>query len=131
MNESRIPDIPLPRPFLRVIAEEPVTKEDVERVRKNLQQTIDILQNDLNRERELTKKLEKSGQVLQEILSAPDFRALSLQTQQIAKTAEVLAPGNAQVNEPPVEYVEVREVELTDDEVKTLETVVAPKRADA
>lgn len=131
MSDLRIPDIPLPRPFLRVLNEEPVTKEDVERVRKNLQQTIEILQTELRRERELTKKLEKSGQVLQDILSAPDFRALSLQTRQIAATAEALAPGTAQVNEPPVEYVEVLEIELNDTEVQNLETTTGPKKPDA
>lgn len=121
MADSRIPEIPLPRPFLRVISEAPITKDDVERVRRTLQQNIDLLQAELKREKEITQKLQKSGEVLQEILSAPDFRALSLQARETAVVAETARPAAAHADEPPVEYVEVSEVELTDSEVKTLE----------
>ncbi len=131
MAESRIPEIPLPRPFLRVITEAPVTKEDVERVRKSLQQNIDILQAELRREKELTQKLQKSGEVLQEILSAPDFRALSLQSRESVVIADTSKPGAAHVDEPPVEYVEVEEVELTDHELKSLEGSGEPKEKKA
>ncbi|MFZ5628315.1 MAG: hypothetical protein ACOY5B_04245 [Spirochaetota bacterium] len=126
MADSRIPEIPLPRPFLRVISEAPVTKEDVERVRKTLQQNIDVLQAELRREKELTQKLQKSGEVLQEILSAPDFRALSLQSRETLVIADVNKPGAAHADEPPVEYVEVEEIELTDHEVTSLEGSTAP-----
>lgn len=128
MSESRIPEIPLPRPFLRVIADDPVTRDDLERVRKGLQQTIDSLQTELKRERELTKKLEKSGMVLQEILTAPDFRALSLKAQSAVQT-EGPAVSLARVEEPPVEYVDVTEVELTDAEVKKQESRNPSERA--
>lgn len=122
MADSRIPEIPLPRPFLKVVSEPPVTKEDVERVRKTLQKNIDTLQAELRREKELTQKLLKSGEVLQEILSAPDFRALSLQqTSETRAVADAGKPGAAHVDEPPVEYVEVEEIELTDQEVTSLE----------
>ncbi len=131
MPDSRIPEIPLPRPFLRVISEAPVTKEDVERVRKTLQQNIDQLQAELRREKELSQKLLKSGEVLQEILSAPDFRALSLQARESIAVADAHKPGTAQVDEPPVEYVEVQEVELTDQEVKSLESSADPKKKKA
>lgn len=114
MSELRIPDVPLPRPYLRVLEEDRTTREDVERVRKTMQQTIDSLQSELGRERDLAKKFEKSGTVLQQILEAPDFRALSMKALQAAGTAEVLAPGVAHVDEPPVEYVSVPEIELTE-----------------
>jgi hypothetical protein len=132
MSESRVPDIPLPRPFLRVISEAPVTQSDVERVRKNLQQTIDNLESELKRERELTKKLEKSGTVLQEILAAPDFRALSMKAQQIAGAAELASPAasGARADEPPVEYVAVTEIELTDAEVNKQESKPPAKKAE-
>ncbi|GAB4424082.1 MAG: hypothetical protein OHK0011_04400 [Turneriella sp.] len=126
MADSRIPEIPLPRPFLRVISEAPVTKEDVERVRRALQQNIDTLQAELRREKELTQKLLKSGEVLQEILSAPDFRALSAQSRESVVVADAIKPGAAHVDEPPVEYVEVEEIELTDREVISLESSAAP-----
>lgn len=113
MSELRIPDAPLPRPYLRVVEEDRTTRDDVERVRRQMQQTIESLQNELNRERELTKKFEKSGSVLQEILTAPDFRALSMQTAQAAPEAAAEKPSGAHIDEPPVEYVEVTEVELT------------------
>jgi hypothetical protein len=122
MADSRIPEIPLPRPFLRVINEAPVTKEDVERVRRTMQQTIDALQAELRRERELTKKLQKSGEVLQEILSAPAFRALSLQAREAVVVQDLSKPGVAHVDEPPVEYVEVEEVELTDAQLTKLKS---------
>lgn len=131
MADSRIPEIPLPRPFLRVISEAPVTKEDVERVRKTLQQNIDILQAELRREKELTQKLQKSGEVLQEILSAPDFRALSLQSREAVVVADVNKPGATHVDEPPVEYVEVAEIELTDHEVTSLEGGADPRQKKA
>lgn len=127
MAESRIPEIPLPRPFLRVITEAPVTKEDVERVRKALQQNIDILKAELRREKELTQKLQKSGEVLQEILSAPDFRALTLAARASVAIADASQPSTTHIDEPPVEYVEVPEIELTDSEVKTLEASVDPQ----
>lgn len=114
MSESRIPDVPLPRPYLRVLEEDRTTREDLERVRKTMQQTIDSLQAELGRERDLAKKFEKSGTVLQQILEAPDFRALSMKAMQSAGSAEVLAPGVAHVDEPPVEYVSVPEIELTE-----------------
>ncbi len=114
MSELRIPDVPLPRPYLRVLEEDRTTREDVERVRKTMQQAIDSLQSELGRERDLAKKFEKSGTVLQQILEAPDFRALSMKALQAAGTAEVLAPGVAHVDEPPVEYVSVPEIELTE-----------------
>lgn len=114
MSESRIPDVPLPRPYLRVLEEDRTTRDDLERVRKTMQQTIDTLQAELNRERDLTKKFEKSGTVLQQILEAPDFRALSMKATQAAGATEVLAPGVAHVEEPPVEYVSVMEIELTE-----------------
>lgn len=114
MSESRIPDVPLPRPYLRVLEEDRTTREDVERVRKTMQQAIDTLQAELSREKELSKKFEKSGTVLQQILEAPDFRALSMKAMQAAGTTEVLAPGVAHVDEPPVEYVSVPEIELTE-----------------
>lgn len=114
MSESRIPDVPLPRPYLRVLEEDRTTREDLERVRKTMQQSIDALQAELSRERELAKKFEKSGTVLQQILEAPDFRALSMKTTQAAGTTEVKPTGVAQVNEPPVEYVTVAEIELTE-----------------
>jgi hypothetical protein len=131
MADSRIPEIPLPRPFLRVVSEAPVTKEDVERVRKTLQQNIDVLQAELKRERELTQKLQKSGEVLQDILSAPAFRALSLQSREAVVVADANRPGAAHVDEPPVEYVEVEEIELTDHEVTNLEggPTPGPKKA--
>lgn len=115
MSELRVPDIPLPRPFLRVLSDDVVTRDDVEKVRRNLQQTIDSLQNDLRRERELVKNLEKSGEVLNEILSSPDFRALSHKAP-AAVQAGLAAPGtvSVHVDEGPVEYVEVAEIELTD-----------------
>jgi len=131
MADSRIPEIPLPRPFLRVVSEAPITKEDLERVRKTLQQNIDALQAELRREKELTAKLKKSAEVLQEILSAPDFRAFSMRTQAIAVTAEAQRPATAFIDEPPVEYVEVQEIELTDQQVKSLETEASPKRKTA
>ena len=131
MSESRVPEIPLPRPFLRVIIEEKVTRDDVEKVRKGLQQRIDHLELELKRERELTKKLEKSGAVLQEILSAPDFRALSMQTREAATSVEVAAPvGVARVDEPPVEYVDVVEIELTDAELSMQENKPPAKKAE-
>ncbi len=114
MSESRIPDVPLPRPYLRVLEEDRTTRDDLERVRKSMQQSIDALQTELNREKELTRKFEKSGNVLQQILEAPDFRALSMKATQAAGGAEVLAPGVAHVDEPPVEYVTVTEIELTE-----------------
>lgn len=122
MAEPRIPEIPLPRPFLRVVNEAPVTKEDLERVRKSMQQTIDNLQAELKREQELNKKLLKSAEVLQEILSAPDFKALSLKSHPATEVATTETPGMAQIDEPPVEYVEVQEIELTDTEVKKMES---------
>jgi hypothetical protein len=128
MSESRVPDIPLPRPFLRVISEEKVTRDDVERVRKGLQQRIEGLEVELRREKELTKKLEKSGQVLQEILTSPDFKALTAKARESGPAAEVAAsPSGAYVDEPPVEYVEVTEIELTDAEVKSQEGPPAKK----
>jgi hypothetical protein len=130
MADSRIPEIPLPRPFLRVVSEAPITKEDLERVRRTLQQNIDALQAELRREKELTAKLKKSAEVLQEILSAPDFRALSMRTQAIA-VVEAQRPAAAFIDEPPVEYVEVQEIELTDQQVKSLETEASPKRKTA
>jgi hypothetical protein len=132
MADSRIPEIPLPRPFLRVISEAPVTKEDVERVRKTLQQNIDVLQAELRRERELTQKLQKSGEVLQDILSAPAFRALSLQSREAVVVADANKPGAAHVDEPPVEYVDIQEVELTDAQVTQLQsgTDATVKKAD-
>ncbi|GEM_PF-2789201 len=114
MSESRIPDVPLPRPYLRVLEEDRTTREDVERVRKTMQQSIDALQTELGRERELAKKFEKSGTVLQQILESPDFRALSMKTTQAEGAAEIQPTGMAQVNEPPVEYVTVAEIELTE-----------------
>ena len=116
MSESRIPDVPLPRPYLRVLEEDRTTREDLERMRKTMQQSIDALQAELNRERELAKKFEKSGTVLQQILEAPDFRALSMKTTQTAGAgpAAVQATGVAHVDEPPVEYVAVAEIELTE-----------------
>jgi hypothetical protein len=130
MSEPRVPEIPLPRPFFRVVGEDPVTREDVERVRRNLQQTIDNLENDLKRERELTKKLEKSGVLLQEILAAPDFRALSMKAQHMAGTNEIAAPVStgARADEPPVEYVAVTEIELTDAEVNKQESKPPAKK---
>lgn len=121
MSESRVPLPPLPRPFYRVITEDPVTRDDLDRVKKNMQQTIDNLMGELKRERELSKKLEKSGEVLQEILAAPDFKALSLQVQATA-TAVVQRTGHAvEVDEPPIEYVDVKELDLTDSVVVDLE----------
>ena len=116
MSESRIPDVPLPRPYLRVLEEDRTTRDDLERVRKTMQQSIDALQAELNRERELAKKFEKSGNVLQQILEAPDFRALSMKTTQTAGAgpATVQTAGVAHVDEPPVEYVAVAEIELTE-----------------
>ncbi len=114
MSESRVPDVPLPRPYLRVIEEDRTTRDDLERVRKTMQQSIDALQAELSRERELAKKFEKSGTVLQQILEAPDFRALSMQAKQTAGPVEVQAAGVAHVDEPPVEYVNVTEIELTE-----------------
>lgn len=114
MSESRIPDVPLPRPYLRVLEEDRTTRDDLERVRKTMQQSIDALQAELNRERELAKKFEKSGTVLQQILEAPDFRALSMKTTQTAGPTAVQATGVAHVDEPPVEYVAVAEIELTE-----------------
>ena len=131
MSESRVPEFPLPRPFLRLITEEKISREDVEKVRKNLQQTIDALEADLQRERELTKKLEKSGAVLQEILAAPDFRALSMKAQASAGAVVVAAPvSGTMVDEPPVEYVAVTEIELTDTEVAKQESKPAAKKAE-
>ncbi len=122
MSESRVPEIPLPRPFLRVISEEKVTRDDVERVRKGLQQRIEGLEVELRREKELTKKLEKSGQVLQEILTSPDFKALTAKARESGPATEIATPSSvAHIDEPPIEYVEVTEIELTDAEVKSLE----------
>lgn len=120
MAEPRIPEIPLPRPFLRVITETPVTKEDLERVRKSMQQAIDTLQAELKREQELNKKLLKSAEVLQEILTSPDFKALSLKSPPQVIAAE--KPGVAQIDEPPVEYTEVQEIELTDEMLNKLKS---------
>lgn len=113
LSESRIPDAPLPRPFLRVLEEDKTTRDDVERVRKTMQQSIDALQTELSRERELTRKLEKSGAVLQDILSAPDFRALSMQAAQATPSSGLPATGGTRIDEPPIEYVTVTEIELT------------------
>jgi hypothetical protein len=116
MSELRIPDIPLPRPFLRVLSDEVVTRDDVEKVKRNMQQTIDLLQTDLKRERELVKTLEKSGEVLNEILSSPDFRALSHKAPAAITSGGTTATGatSAQIDEGPVEYIDVVEIELTD-----------------
>lgn len=131
MSESRVPPAPLPRPFLKVVEDTSVTREDFERTQKNLQQAIDNLERELKRERDLTKKLEKSGEVLQEILSAPDFKALSFKSAsvQVAETAAAAVsrqgrPGG-HVEEPPVEYVDVEEIVLTDAEVKKQETTAS------
>ncbi|MCX7633266.1 MAG: hypothetical protein N2Z22_08045 [Turneriella sp.] len=125
---NRIPEIPLPKNFLRVLNEEPVTKEDLERLRKSMQQTIDQLQQELRRERELTEKLKKSAEVLQEILNAPDFRSLSL-SQRAALTELTQERAAAPtVDEPPVEYVEVQEIELTDAQVSALEKLTATQK---
>jgi hypothetical protein len=115
MSELRVPDIPLPRPFLRVLSDEVVTRDDVEKVRRTLQQTIDTLQSDLKRERELVKSLGKSGEVLNEILSSPDFRALSHKAP-AALQGSAPTPGavSVHVDEGPVEYIDVAEIELTD-----------------
>lgn len=128
MSDSRVPEIPLPRPFLRVIHETPVTKDDVEKVRRTLQESIDILQAELRREKELTKKLAKSGEVLQDILSAPDFKALSLQSREAATVTGPAAGQTIHTDEPPVEYVEVTEIELTDAEVHSLESGPVKKK---
>lgn len=125
MSELRVPPAPLPRPFLRVVEDTSVTREDFERTQKNLQQAIDTLEAELKRERELTKKLEKSGVVLQEILSAPDFKAMSYKSA-ASQVAETAATAVSRVEEPPVEYVEVAEIELTDAEVKKQETTASP-----
>ncbi|WP_041948335.1 hypothetical protein [Turneriella parva] len=116
MSELRIPDIPLPRPFLRVLSDEVVTRDDVEKVKRSMQQTIDLLQTDLKRERELVKTLEKSGEVLNEILSSPDFRALSHKAPAAITAGGATATGatSAQIDEGPVEYIDVVEIELTD-----------------
>lgn len=115
MSELRVPDIPLPRPFLRVLSDEVITRDDVEKVKRNMQQTIDVLQTELKRERELVKTLEKSGEVLNQILSSPDFRALSHQAPPaITAVAAGSATTSIHVDEGPVEFVEVVEVELTD-----------------
>lgn len=125
MSESRVPPAPLPRPFLKVIEDTSVTREDFERTKKNLQQAIDNLELELKREREITKKLEKSGAVLQDILSAPDFKALSLKSVSM-HVAEAAATSVSRVEEPPVEYVEVAEIELTDAEVMKQESATSP-----
>jgi|JI10StandDraft_1071094.scaffolds.fasta_scaffold342063_2 hypothetical protein len=131
MSESRVPEIPLPRPFLRVVSEEKVTKDDVERVRKGLQQRVDTLEGELRRERELVKKLEKSGAVLQEILAAPDFRALTTKAREASAGVEVAAPAaGARADEPPVEYVEVTEIELTDAEVNMQDSKPPAKKSE-
>lgn len=117
MSELRVPDIPLPRPFLRVLSDEIVTREDVDKVRKTMQQTIDLLQIELKRERELVKKLEKSGEVLNEILSSPDFRALSMKSAAATEIGAAAVAGGGLVEEAPVEYVDVVEVELTEDKI--------------
>lgn len=122
MSESRVPEIPLPRPFLRVVVDDKVTREEVERLKRGMQQRIEGLENELKRERELTKKLEKSGAVLQEILAAPDFRALTAKAREASAGVEIAAPtSGARVDEPPIEYVEVVEIDLTDAEVNKQE----------
>jgi hypothetical protein len=128
MSELRVPDFPLPRPFLRQIDPVQITPEDVDRVRKTMQQTIDSLQVELRQEKELTRKLEKSSVVLQEILAAPDFRALSYQTPQpqSATVAPVMG-GGSYADEPPIEYVPVIEVELDDSELDHASGEAAPK----
>jgi len=130
MSELRVPTPPLPRPFARVVSEPPITRDDVERVRRTLQQSIDELELELKRERELNRKFEKSGAVLQEILEAPNFRALSMaapQTSGGATAAAATVGGNvAYVDEGPVEYVDVTEVELNDTEVQKQEVTVKP-----
>jgi len=120
MSESRVPPPPLPRPFVRVITEEPVSRQDLENVKKSMQQQIDNLNSELKREKDLTKKLAKSGEVLQEILAAPDFKALSVTTRAVAEVA-VTQVKATQIDEPPIEYVEVTEIDLTDSEVKNQE----------
>jgi hypothetical protein len=116
MSELRVPDIALPRPFLRVLSDEIVTRDDVEKVRRTLQQSIDSLQSDLQRERQLVKSLEKSGEVLNEILSSPDFRALSHQAPAALQISSATTGSvSVHVDEGPVEYVDVPEIELTDE----------------
>ena len=114
MSDSRIPEPPLPRPFLRVIEADRTTREDVERLRRQMQQTIDNLQAELSKEREIARKFEKSGSVLQDILTAPDFRALSMKTQQTQTESAAPVAHGAYIDEPPVEYVPVTEIELTE-----------------
>lgn len=126
MSELRVPDIPLPRPFLRVLVEEPVTKEDVEKVRGSLSLKIKELEGELKQEREINRKFSQSAEVLGDILAAPDFRALSYKTESLPKAEEPAVVGfQVQVNEAPAEYVPVEEIELTDDEVKKTETTVS------
>lgn len=130
MSELRVPSPTLPRPFARVVSEAPITRDDVERVRRTLQKSIDNLEIELKRERELNRKFEKSGAVLQEILEAPNFRALSMATRQAAGVPTAAAApvgGNvAYVDEGPVEYVDVTEVELNDAEVQKQEILAKP-----
>ncbi len=126
MSELRVPDVPLPRPFLRVLSDDVVTRDDLDRVRKTMQQTIDILQGDLNRERELVKKLEKSGEVLNEILSSPDFRALSMKSAAATESETMAGPTGTHIDEPPIEYSEVIEIELTEDKIEHFDSGGTP-----
>ncbi|MBV6492509.1 MAG: hypothetical protein LDLANPLL_00503 [Turneriella sp.] len=125
MSDLRIPEIPLPPNYIRVVAEEKVTKEDVERVRKTLQQRIDSLEGELKLEKDLVRRFGKSGEVLQEILASPSFHGVNLAAKE--RTGATDAPLSlAQINEPPVEYVEVVEIELSDDVVKAQEESARP-----
>ncbi|HRP69515.1 MAG TPA: hypothetical protein PLY93_08290 [Turneriella sp.] len=115
MSELRVPDIALPRNYVRVVHEEKITKEDVEKVRRALQERIDTLENELKREKEIAKKLSKSSAVLQDILTAPAFKALSLETRKSAtETVKEKNASIAHVDEAPVEYVDVTEIEISD-----------------
>jgi hypothetical protein len=59
---------------------------------------------------------------LNEILSSPDFRALSMKSTVATEIGTAAGPARAMIEEPPVEYVDVIEVELTEDKLSQFDS---------
>jgi len=116
MSSLRIPNPPLPKPLYRLVKEKPVTAADVDAVRKSLSTQIENLQKELKLEKELIKKHELTGKVLQEILSSPAYISQPNAPAAEAASAPQTEGGEGGVAKPeaPIEYVEVQEVVLTD-----------------